>query len=218
MTPRAVLASATAVLVLLGLSPRAGAETEFSLSAGYAHVSLDDTSIGEFAEQGGLRFEPRFSFAPWEQRPQLRVGLAMGFSGFYDETDGTATFIDDDGDVIFADADDYEQLFLWTPEVQLSWRERWGDGWMIEGGVGVGAVIGFYSAGEQFFDEFYDEDLSESDLTWSARPFVRTGYDNGRLTVGLEASYLWGGSLEFTDEIGGDVQEWYVGVFFSLSR
>src|SRR5687768_17237024 len=121
MMPRRNLAAACALLVLTSLATRAArAETEFAIGFGYTHVSLDDTSIGGFDEEGGAYFEPRFSFAPYEQRPQFRVGFGLGFSFFYDETDGSATFIDDDGDVFFADADDYEQLFLLNPELQLS--------------------------------------------------------------------------------------------------
>ena len=218
MMPRGSLAAACSLSVLISLASHVRAESEFAISFGYTHLSLDDTSVGEFDEQGGAYFEPRFSFTPYEHRPQFRVGLGLGFSFFYDETDGSATFIDDDGDVFFADADDYEQLFLLNPELQLSWREQLRDGWMIEGGVGLGAIAGFYTAGEQFFDEFYDQDLSESDITWSVRPFIRAGYDNGRLRIGIEGSYRWGGNLDFTNEIGGDVEQWNVGVFFAFAR
>jgi len=219
MTSRRAFSLAAMVLGLAACpSPAVAAEPEFALSMGYTHVSLDDTIVGEFAEQGGFRFEPRFSWAPVESRPQFRVGIGMGFSFFYDETDGSAVFIDDDGDIIIADADDYEQLFLWTPELQLSWRQRWESGWSLEGGVGLGGVFALYTAGEQFFDEFYDEDLDEGDITYSVRPFVRVGYREGGFHGGLEASYLWGGNLDFTKEIGGEVNEWYVGVFFSFSK
>ena len=84
-------------------------------------------------------------------------------------------------------------------------------------GVGLGGVIGIYTTGEQFFNEFYDTDVSESDITWSVRPFVRTGYRHGRMTFGLETSYLWGGDLEFTNEIGGDLEEWFAGFFFAFT-
>ena len=218
MRIRRNLASVCALLILLPLASRAEAESEFAIGFGYTHVSLDDTSIGGFDEQDGAYFEPRFSFAPYEQRPQFRVGFGLGFSFFYDETDGSATIIDDDGDIFFADADDYEQLFLLTPELQLSWRQELEKGWLIEGGVGVGAIAGFYIAGEEFFGEFYDQDLDESDITWSLRPFIRAAYDNGHMRVGVEGSYQWGGDLDFTDEIGGDVEQWNVGVFFAFAR
>jgi hypothetical protein len=32
--------------------------------------------------------------------------------------------------------------------------------------------------------------------------------------LGVEGSYLFGGSLDFTNQIEGDLSEWYVGVFF----
>jgi len=218
MMPRRNLAAACSLLFLTSLASHAKAESEFAIGFGYTHVSLDDTSLGAFDDKGGAYFEPRFSFAPYEQRPQFRVGFGLGFSFFYDETDGSATVIDDDGNIFFADADDYEQLFLLTPELQLSWRQELEKGWLIEGGVGIGAIAGFYAAGEEFFGEFYDQDLDESDITWSLRPFIRAGYDNGRMRYGIEASYQWGGNLDFTNEIGGDVEQWNVGVFFAFAR
>ena len=219
MIGRRTIASCAAGLAVFCFTDYStAADPEFAFSLGYSHISLDDTTIGEMGEAGGLRFETRYSWAPNEQQPKFRLGLGMGFSFFYDETDGSALFIDDDGDIVVADADDYEQVFLWTPELQLSWRERWDNGWMLEGGVGVGGVVGVYAAGDQFFDEFYDQDLNESDFTFFVRPFVRAAYRDEGFSVGLEASYMWGGSVEFTDEVGGDVEEWYVGVFFGFAR
>ena len=69
------------------------------------------------------------------------------------------------------------------------------------------------------YNPSYEYYLDESDITWAVRPFLRVAYENDEdFSIGLEASYLWGGNLEFTNEIGGDVEQWYVGVFFAFSR
>jgi hypothetical protein len=85
--------------------------------------------------------------------------------------------------------------------------------WFVEPGVAVGVVIGNYWIGDTF-GFATDTDLSEWDATIAGRPFVRVGYSGDRWVFGLEGSYLFGGKLDFTDTIGGDVQEWYGGVFF----
>lgn len=212
------IAQVVAVLAVVAVGQgraRAATEPEFAIGLGYTHVSLDDTSIGDMAEEGGFRFEPRFTFAPLDDAPQFRLGVGMGFSFFYDETDSSAIFIDDDGDVFIGDADEYENLFLWTPELQASYRHTFDSGLVLEGGVGVGGVFAYYTAGEEFFNTYYDEQLDEGDITWSVRPFARAGYRSDGFTLGLETSYLVGGDLDFTPEIGGNIDEFFVGAFFA---
>lgn len=207
----------TSALLAAG-SQAARAEVEFSVGVGYGHVSLDGSG-GVFDERDGLRLEPRVSFNPVDAAPQLRLGFGLGISGYSHDVDG-----DDDGvievddDTFIIGANDVETLTLLTPEFQLSWRQTFaaddeGRGWFVEPGVGVGAVVGQYWFGSSWWG-WTDTDVSEWDATISARPFLRAGYQSHRWLAGLEASYLFGGSLAFTDDIGGDVREWYVGGFF----
>jgi hypothetical protein len=207
-----------AALLAGGAASRGATEPEFAFGLGYTHISLDDTTVGDMGQEGGFYMEPRFSIAPWDERPELRIGIGFGLSFFYDETDGSALFIDDDGDVFIADADDYESMYFFTPELQISWRQRFDNGWHFEGGVGLGGTIAFYSAGEEFFNDFYDEQLDETDATFTARPFVRGGFHFEAFTFGLEGSYLWGGSLDLAERIGGDLEQWQVGAFFAWTH
>ena len=220
-TPTCRVIASIALLACSVLLPAsARADYDFSLSLGYAHVSLDDAP-DPFDSRGGFRIEPRFSFGVSDELPQLRLGVGMGISGFaktFDE-DEDDDFVVIDGEVFFFDEDDEESLTLITPEFQVSWRQRLGeDGrWFIEPGVGVGAVIAEYWVGETF-GWWTDTDVSEWDVTFGARPFLRAGYLADRWLVGMEVSYLWGGEMEFTDEVHGDIEELYVGVFFGGRR
>jgi hypothetical protein len=194
---------------VLGVTAPARAGAEFSLSAGYAHIELDG-SASPFDDRGGFRVEPRFTF--WgENLPQLKLGVGVGFSGYSKSIDDDDDFVVIDGEVFFIESDDVEALSLITPEFQISWRQPLGgDGrWYVEPGVGVGAVIGNYWVGD-----WWDEDIDEWDATVSGRPFIRAGYQAKRWMAGLEVSYLFGGSLDFTDEVGGDITEFYAGGFF----
>ena len=78
---------------------------------------------------------------------------------------------------------------------------------------GVGAVIGQYWIGDAWWG-WTDEQESEWDATIGVRPFLRAGYQSNHWLAGLEASYLFGGSLDFGNDIGGDVRELYLGGYF----
>ncbi len=199
-----------------GASSTARADVEFDIGIGYAHVELDG-SASPFDSRGGVRVEPRISWSV-DDGP-LRLGFGLAFSGYERRVDDDAIFTDDDGDVFEVDSDDVESLTFVTPEFQISYRIPLGPGdfdgnkrWFIEPGVGVGVVIGQYWVGETF-GWWVDEDISEWDATIAGRPFLRAGWRGDHWVFGIEGSYLFGGSLDFTNNVGGDVTEWYVGGF-----
>ena len=210
---------ALAVMIATG---RAAHAAEFDLAIGYAHVELDGAA-SPFDSRGGIRIEPRFSWTPGtddDDESALRLGFGLGISGFERSTDDDHVFTDDDGDTFVFDGDETESLTLLTPEFQVSYRLMLGPGdvdgtrrWFVEPGVGVGVVVGQYWVGETF-GWWTDTDINEWDATIAGRPFLRAGYQGERWVLGLEASYLFGGSLEFTQDISGDLTEWYVGAFF----
>jgi hypothetical protein len=209
------------VIVTAAGATTARANGEFDLSMGYAKLQLDG-SASPFDSRDGFRVEPRVSWSVGGDHSPLRLGFGLGMSGFERRTDDDGVFIDGDGDVITVDGDAVEALSLITPEFQASYRIPLGnsvDGgarhWFVEPGVGVGVVIGQYWVGESF-GWFVDEDVNEWDATIAGRPFLRAGYQGERWVFGLEASYLFGGSLHFTDAIEGDLQEFYAGGFFGV--
>jgi hypothetical protein len=205
---------AAVVAVVATFAPMAAVaqEREFAFSLGFSNLSLDDPE-GGLDGQGGNRFEPRYSWQPFDDQPQVRFGFALGFSYFYDESEGGQIIAPPFG----FDVGNYEDVTLLTPEFQLSWREPLGEKWWLEGGVGVGPVFGFYSAGHVIFDEFIDEDVTENDVGFGVRPFVRAAWQGERWSWGLEGSYQWT-TIDFGDPYGGNARDWYVGVFFGYGR
>ncbi|MEO6436137.1 MAG: hypothetical protein ABIP55_10300 [Tepidisphaeraceae bacterium] len=197
---------------------RAEPKYEFALSLGYARETLDG-SASPFNSRDGFRIEPRFTFGVSEEMPQLKLGVGLGLSGYSKSIDDDGDdFVVIDGEVFFINVDDVESLTLLTPEFQISWRQQLGADrrWFIEPGVAVGVVIGNYWVGNTW-GWYSDEDINEWDATLSGRPFLRAGYQSDRWLVGLEASYLFGGDLNFTDDIAGNIQEFYGGAFFGFS-
>jgi hypothetical protein len=203
-----------ALLVLTSNAALASGRFDFGAGVGYSHASLHD-SAAPFDHRDGARIEPRFSFGLNDQLPQLRLGLAVGISGFSQREDSDGVIVIG-GDTFDFDADDVQALSLIVPEIQISWRQTFGGDqrWFIEPGAALGAVIGNYWVGRES-DFFTDKDASEWDATIGGRPFLRGGYLWDRFIVGAEASYLFGGNLDFTDQVRGDVREFYAGVFFA---
>src|SRR5215210_6058577 len=111
-------------------------DRDFGFSIGYAHLSVDDEALDDLDNQVGVRFEPRVTWAPWDNLPQLRIGIGIGFSFFYDEEDTGQTVGG------FADIEDFEQISLIVPELQATWWQPLSEHYFIEGGVGIAAVIG----------------------------------------------------------------------------
>ena len=120
-------------LVVCALATAAHAQdTEFVLSMGYAHVELNGDVDSTMESEGGFRFEPRFSWAlNDEDDVMVRLGVGSGFSFYREEHDSPGGVFD---------PDDFEELTLITPELQLSLRGYVADEWFVEGGVGPGPV------------------------------------------------------------------------------
>ena len=66
--------------------------------------------------------------------------------------------------------------------------------------------------------DLFDEDFDEDGIGLGVRPFVRAGFRGGQSwSWGVEASYQWT-DLDFGAPVGGDVTEWYVGLFFGFAK
>lgn len=191
---------------------------DFALSLGYSHLHLDGSE--SFKDRDGVRFEPRVSFAFFEKVPELRLGFGLGISGYSHELNSNTIITINNGndtEVIFADQ--WEGVSLLVPEFQISWRATLAghDVWFIEPGVGVGAAFAnYYVADNWWWGDENDNDTSEWDSTATVRPFVRAGLQGEQFMGGIEASYLFGGNIELTDQVHGDLNELYVGGFFGF--
>ena len=191
---------------------------EFSLGIGYTRIEFDGG--GDLIDdRDGIHFDPVISFAPFHGLPQLRLGGAFGISAALDDTRGA--IISHDGQLVVISGSDVT-LMLFEPELRISWRQQFGpDGsaWFIEAGAGGGGVAGWLDAGDGDDDstDIEDDDFDESDFSWMARAFARIGWHVSTGIVGIEASYLRGGELDFDEAGGGEVSEAYIGVFGALT-
>ena len=224
----AAVVAATLFLAVAGQTPAyyeddpayegAADNGEFSLGIGYTRIEFDGGG-GLIDDRDGIHFDPVISFAPLQKLPQLRLGTAFGISAALDDTRGA--IISHDGQLIVISGSDVT-LMLFEPELRVSWRQQFGpDGnaFFVEGGAGGGGVAGWLDAGDGDDDstDTEDDDFDESDFTWMARVFARFGWHVSTGIVGIEASYLHGGTLDFDEAGEGDVSEAYIGIFGALS-
>jgi len=210
-----LLVTGMIVAVALGSGTRVRAAwaegIEAGISVGYANLSLDD-SASELDGQGGFRMEPRLTWRPFAEMPELGIGFATAIS-FY-----RADLPEPTGGSFFGETPEggFEEMTLIVPELQFSWRQRIAQRWTIEGGVGVGGAFADYSAGDIIVDNFVVSTLSDDDAALSVHPFLRAGYGRDKWTVGVDAGYLWT-DIDFGRPVGGGLSEWSVG-FFATSR
>ena len=210
--PRSAFA---ARLLAVCTAPAAGAaHREFAFGVSYAHLFWDGSASGALEEQGGVRLDGRVSWpvgAPTtDASPELRLGVGLGLT-FYVSERGGGVFEDDD--VIFIRPDDWTQLTNIEPEVQFSVRQPVGDGLYLEPGIAGVFTLGNFRRGEEVWG-FVDEDLDRWSPGGGGRVFLRGAYRRERWSVGVEGSYAYGW-LHFGDDIGGDIQQGHVGVFYA---
>lgn len=189
-------------------------DREFAFGLGYSHLFWDGHNTDVLEEQGGLRMDGRVSWPVTEPmtegRPELRVGVGLGLT-FYVSEQGGDVFEEDD--IIFIEPDDWTQLTNIEPEIQFSLRQPVGRDFYLEPGIAGVFIIGNYVRGEEVFG-FVDEDIDRWRVGGGGRLFLRGAYRRERWAFGLEGSYAYGW-LDFGDDIGGDIQQGYLGVFFA---
>ena len=190
---------------------------EFSLGVGYSRVYFNGPG-NLLDDLDAVHFNPVISFAPLQAVPPLRLGADLGITFSLEDVGGSVSS-GGDGLVIVGDAD--TSLILLQPELSLSWRQPLGDenvGLFVEPGVAVGGTFAFLDIDD---DAFHDAggtgDPDEWDGTFTARAFLRAGLRTGGGIAGLEASYLRGGHLDFGHDTGGDLREFYIGLFGALT-
>ena len=198
------------------LTPGAAAQDrEFGFGAGYGHLFWEGANAGALEEQGGLRLN---GWVSWplnpaktpEPEPEMRFGLGLGIGIYYSEHGGSIT---DVGNVIIIEPDDYAELLTFEPEVQFSVRFPIGRDYYLEPGIAGTFIVGNYTRGEQVWG-FVDEDLDRWRVGGGGRLLLRGAYRRETWSVGLEGSYGYGW-LDFDDDIGGEIQQGYLGVFYA---
>jgi hypothetical protein len=196
---------------LLLARPAFAQQREFQFGIGYGHLFWDGFNSRELKEQGGVRVDGRVTWCADEHHfPQLRVGAGATL-GFYVSNDnrGDVVVVND---LVFFEASNYTQLSLFTPELEVSWRQWLDQRWYLEPGAAATFLVGNYVKGEEFLG-YVDEDIDRWRVGGGGRAFVRLGYNGwDRWSVGLEGSYAYGW-LDFGDDVGGDIQQAYLGIF-----
>jgi hypothetical protein len=198
-----------ALLAGLCVAPAAARDNELSLTLGYTHLSLDAelefldiTEITSLDDTGGIYGGIRFSRSIFVE--QLRLGSGVQVARY--STDGRA--------VPGLFEIERERFLEIAPELQLSWRQRIGERFFIEPGIGGGIVIGNYRARGVTLAGLPQDDVNEWQVGYGVRPFVRIGWELERVVVGLEASHRWT-RIEY-DEIDASTREWMAGAFVSF--
>jgi hypothetical protein len=205
-----------AVLIMM-LSPAARAQQpdlapgEFGLSIGYAHISIGG-SDSLLDSLDALRFDAMWNTAPFSDLPQLRIGAGFGTSLVFDDSE--FAFISNGGAVVVGRAD--IPLFLLEPEFRVSWQQFFGDdkSFYIEPGIGVGGVFGNLSIDSD--DTLSGDSFDEWASAFEARVFVNVGFHVEGGLGGVQMSYMRGGDLDFARNAGGEIDEFYIGIFGAL--
>jgi hypothetical protein len=209
---RAVRLTAVACGFALPSVGRADADgPDFSLGIGYANVSLlgDDSAVDS---ENALRLEGVVTISPIPVVPQLRLGGAISSTMVFDNSQ---FILVSDGGAFFAGKADVP-LWLFEPEVRLSWRQYFDDAqsFFIEPGAAFGGVLANLSLDGQ--DTSTGQSFNEWESTLAARAFLNVGFLVTGGVAGVQASYMRGGEIDFAQNARGDVQEWYVGFFGAL--
>ena len=214
-TSALVLPALAALLALFFTqTPARAQDREFHFGLGYSHLFWDGHNSDALSEQGGARFEGRVSWCPDQARlPALRVGAGLSFTGFYSyDSDDDFVVVDD---IVFFTADDFSQLSLITPEAEVSYRlDLPDDRWYFEPGLAASFFVGNYVKGEEVIG-YVDTDIDRWNVGGGGRAFLRLAYrPEPRFAIGLEGSYSFGW-IDFGDDIGGDIQQGYLGFYIA---
>ena len=189
-----------------------GQEREWAAGLGYGHLFLDGSNADELEEQGGLILNGRVSTPvgrPTDGRqPELRFGAGLNLAFYRSEREDD---FDDDDDFFDDDEVDVTQVSMIVPELQLSVRQPIGRIYLEPGIAGQFILGNFWAGEESWWDVDEEEDIWR--VGGGARVFLRGAYQWDRWFLGVEGSYSYGW-LDFGHDIGGDIQQGFIGVFF----
>jgi hypothetical protein len=199
---------AAGVLLSIAAASRADevGRPEFSFGIGYAHIEVGGSSSA-LHSMDALRFDPDLSFSPIEKLPQLRLGGAFGVSMVIDNS--SRTIISNGGTVIITGSSEVPFLTL-EPELRLSWRQPLNEFFFIEPGFGLGAAFAHLSLSSD------TNSIDKWESCFDARAFLNIGVASPGGDAGLELSYMHGGTLDFGQNARGDLNQFYVGVFWAF--
>ena len=210
-----VLAPLFAVLCLTAASPAFGQEDEghglsLHVSGGWSKLNTEGSLLDN---RDGWYFDTDLS---WRLTPGSPFQLGVGVSGSYYTAD---EFRDDPALSPMPIAVDVD-MGLYTIEPRLRYvftSNSDGTGLYVAPRIGAGLLIANYELlGEVSGpDGFLFRGENDTSFGYHVRPGLEVGVTDGRLTLGAEASYLWG----WVDlgSVGDEVQELRAGVFLRIA-
>jgi hypothetical protein len=124
--------------------------------------------------------------------------------------DSQRTIVSNNGQLTVTGSGDVP-LWLIEPELRLSWRQYLGDDHEVF--IEPGVAAGWTWADLSIEDDDTGVSIDESDVTFSARVFLRVGARVPTGFAGVEASWMRGDDLDLADNVSGELEEFYIGVF-----
>jgi hypothetical protein len=196
------------LVVLLSVAAASRADSnvysEFAFGIGYAHLEVGGSSSA-LHSMDALRLDADLNFSPFEKLPQFRLGGAFGLSMVIDNS--SRTIISNGGTVIITGSSEVPFLTL-EPELRMSWRQPFEGTFFIEPGVGLGAAFAHLSLSSD------NASLDKWGSCFDARVFLNIGLAAPGGHAGLQLSYMHGGPLDFGQNARGDLNQFYVGLFW----
>jgi hypothetical protein len=200
--------------VVAGVASTALGQYNFTFSAGYSHIELDNPS-NLFHSKDGPYFDTDFAFHPPHLSLPLTIGVGITGSGYFDSQDTTFRF----SPTTFGTATLYSDIgfFEIEPRVALSFYSggRRLTGFFVRPRIGAGLLVDSYGIDhvsqtvfQTTFATFY-----HTGAAFEIRPAVQVGFSWGPGEAGAEVSYMaaWGDFGEF----GSEAQEFRAGGFFT---
>lgn len=181
----------------------AGPSYAFDFGLGYQKLHIDGSNASQLDGDENLSIRAKFMFLPANNNP-WRFGFALSGASSIQST-GPFVF---DGKVY--DDDPFKEFEMIVPEFRIAYHIPVKN-LFIEPSIGVGPSIGLFRVGDDS-DDYWD-----ADDTWrvgiAVEPALQIGYAQDQWAVGGEISYLVT-HLDFGDDVGGDIDTFYLGAFF----
>lgn len=211
-----VIAPLIAVLVLSAASPAFGEEGDdlglsFKVSGGWAKLRTKDTPFLD--QRDGWYFDTDLS---WRLTAGSPLQMGIGVSGSYYTADEFRDIPELSPDPVEVNVD----MGLYTIEPRLRYvftTNSDGTGFYVAPRIGAGLLVANFEllaevegpGGGLFRGE------NDTNFGYHVRPALEIGVTDGQLTLGAEASYLWG----WVDlgSVGDKVEELRAGVFFRIA-
>ena len=182
----------------------AKAETNyvFDFGIGYQKLHIDGANAKELDGDENISGKFKVMILP-STTSRWRYGFSISGASAYENTgpfvfDGK-TYVDDP----------FKEFEMLVPEFRIAYHIPINN-LFIEPSIGVGPAIAAFRTGED--NDYWDADNTVR-VNIALEPSLQIGYAQDQWAVGGEVSYLFT-HLDFGDDVGGDIDTFYLGAFF----